>query len=308
MKLSNSRSPQRLTHFEGNTTNKTREQHHHDESGSTPRGRDKSGPYGEQSRRAFCGSFARLTAAITFLLLAEFFTSCNSQQEKSVLRPTVQINNTNVITNTRYIGDAFTLPEQMVSASLVPNLNRLPPYAPGISFLGIIAQDTLSFGCDSIKPCDIVLIGIFRQKNGTFRYGYAINGARYYAGGHVLGSDYKYDIHFYLNEEGLVADPAYPIGRRFGYDFQISRGWDSSTLVQGLQSSPIYANQMFVGAMDEGNNVQLPHNKQLQLRILLSGSEQTPSVIYKNEDDTSQVSSQYSDTESNIILTLSGSY
>ena len=298
MKLSNSRSPQRLTHFEGNTTNKTRVQHHHDESGG----------YAEQSRRAFCGSFARLTAAITFLPLAEFFTSCNSQQEKSVLRPTVQINNTDVITNTRYIGDAFTLPEQRVSASLVPNLNRLPPYAPGISFLGIIAQDTLSFGCDSIKPCDIVLIGIFRQKNGTFRYGYEINGARYYAGGHVLGSDYKYDIHFYLNEEGLVADPAYPIGRRFGYNFQISRGWDSSTLLQGLQSSPIYANQLFVGAMDEGNNVQLPHNKQLQLRILLSGSEQTPSVIYKNEDDTSQVSSQYSDTESNIILTLSGSY
>ncbi len=252
MKLSNSRSPQRLTHFEGNTTNKTRVQHHHDESGG----------YAEQSRRAFCGSFARLTAAITFLPLSEFFTSCNSQQEKSVLRPTVQINNTDVITNTRYIGDAFTLPEQRVSASLVPNLNRLPPYAPGISFLGIIAQDTLSFD----------------------------------------------DIHFYLNEEGLVADPAYPIGRRFGYNFQISRGWDSSTLLQGLQSSPIYANQLFVGAMDEGNNVQLPHNKQLQLRILLSGSEQTPSVIYKNEDDTSQVSSQYSDTESNIILTLSGSY
>src|SRR6266699_4167551 len=113
MKLSNRRSPRGPTHFEGNTTDKTSEQHL---------------TAAEQSRRASCGSFARFTAAIAFLLLAEFFTSCNSKQEKSVLRPTVQINNTNVITNTRYIGDAFTLPEQMVSASLVPNLNKLPPY------------------------------------------------------------------------------------------------------------------------------------------------------------------------------------
>ena len=297
MKLSNRRNPQGHNHFAGNTTDKNREQ-----------GRRQVHAPTEQSRRASCGSFARFTAAIAFLLLAEFFTSCNSSQEKSVLRPTVQINNTDVITNTRYIGDAFTLPEQMVSASLVPNMNKLPSYAQGISFLGIIAQDTLSFGCDSVKPCDIVSIGMFRQKNGTFRYGYEINAARYYAGRHVLASDYKYDIHFYLHEEGLVADPAYPIGRRFGYDFQISRGWDGSTPLQGLQSSPLYANQIFVGVMDEGNNVQLPHNKQLQLRILLSGSEQTPSVIYKNEDDTSQVSSQYSDDENNIILTLSGSY
>src|SRR5579864_305283 len=241
MKLSHRRSSLELTHFEGNTTDKNRAQHL---------------TAAETSRRAFYSRVVRFTAAIAFLLLAEFFTSCNSQQEKSVSRPTVQINNTDVITNTRYIGDAFTLSGQMVSASLAPDMNRLPPYASGISFLGIIAQDTLSSGCDSVKPCDIVLVGMFRQKNGTFRYGYEINESRYYAGGHVLASDYRYDIHFYLNEEGLVTDPTYPIGRRlrFGYDFQISRGWDSSVPIQGLDSSLIYANQLFVGGMDEGNN------------------------------------------------------
>jgi hypothetical protein len=295
MKLSHRRSSLELTRFEENTTDKTRAQHL---------------TAAETSRRAFYSRVARFTAAIVFLLLAEFFTSCNSQQEKSVLRPTVQINNTDVITNTRYIGDAFTLSGQTVSASLAPDMNRLPPYAPGISFLGIIAQDTLSSGCDSVKPCGVVLVGMFRQNNGTFRYGYEVNGVRHYAGRHVLASDYRYDIHFYLNEEGLVTDPTYPIGRRlrFGYNFQISRGWDSSSPIQGLDSSPTYANQLFVGGMDEGNNVQLPYKKQLQLRIWSPGNEQTPSVIYKNGDDTSQVSSQYSNTEDCIILTLSGSY
>ncbi len=295
MKLSHRRSPQEPTHFEGNTTDKNRAQHL---------------TAAEPSRRAFYSRVARFTAAITFLLLAEFLTSCNSQQEKRVLRPTVQINDTDVITNTKYIGDAFPLPGQMVSASLVPDMNRLPPYAQGISFLGLIAQDTLSFGCDRVKPCDVVLIGIFRQKNGTFRYGYEVNGVRHYAGGHVLASDYRYDIHFYLNEEGLVTDPTYPIGRRlrFGYDFQISRGWDSSIPIQGLDSSPTDANQLFVGGMDEGNNVQLPDKKQVQLRIWPPGVGKTPSVIYKNGDDSSQVSSRYSDTQDCIILTLSGSY
>jgi hypothetical protein len=295
MKLSHRRSPQEPTHFEGNTTDKNRAQHL---------------TAAEPSRRAFYSRVARFTAAIAFLLLAEFLTSCNSQQEKRVLRPTVQINDTDIITNTKYIGDAFTLPGQMVSASLVPDMNRLPPYAQGISFLGIIAQDTLSFGCASAKPCDIIFIGIFRQKNGTFRYGYEVNGVRHYAGRHVLASDYRYDIHFYLNKEGLVTDPTYPIGRRlrFGYDFQISRGWDSSIPIQGLDSSPTDANQLFVGGVDEGNNVQLPDKKQLQLRIWPPGGDKTPSVIYKNGDDSSQVSSQYSDTQDCIILTLSGSY
>ena len=306
MKLLHRRSPQELTHFEGNTTDKNRAQGRRH---GRRQARVPTAPT-EPSRRVFYCRVARFTTAIAFLLLAEFFTSCNTQQEKRVLRPTVQINDTDVITNTRYIGDAFTLPGQMISASLVPDMNRPPSYTQGISFLGIIAQDTLSSGCDSVKPCDILLLGMFRQDNGTFRYGYEINGSRYYAGGHVLASDYKYNIHLYLNEEGLVTDPVYPIGRRlrFGYDFQISRGWDSSVPIQGLDSSPIYANQFFVGGMDEGNNVQLPYKKQLQLRIWPPGEDKIPSVIYKNGDDTSQVSSQYSDAEDCIILTLSGSY
>src|SRR5919108_2906787 len=119
----------------------------------------------EQSRRTFCGSAARFTVALAFFPLAELFTSCDAQQKKKILRPSVQINSTGVITNTRYIGGAFAFPEQMVSASLAPKSDRMPPYAPGISFVGIIAQDTLSFGCDLVNPCDIVLVGLFKQKN-----------------------------------------------------------------------------------------------------------------------------------------------
>ena len=60
--------------------------------------------------------------------------------------------------------------------------------------------------------------------------------------------------------------------------------------------------------MDDSNNVRLPDNKQLQLYIQVSGNEQVPNVIYKNDDETSQVSSQFSDNENRIILTLIGSY
>ena len=262
----------------------------------------------EQSRRTFCGRAARFTVALAFFPLAELFTSCDTQQQKKILRPSVQINNTGVITNTRYIGGAFAFPEQMVSASLAPKSDRIPPYDPGISFMGIIAQDTSSSGYDLVNPGDIVLVGMFKQKNGTFRYGYEINGVRHYAKGHALSLHYKYNINFQLNEEGVVADPDYPHQRRFGYDFQISSGWDGSTWIQGLESSATSANQLFVGVMDEGNNVHLPNNKQLQLYTAVSGTEQVPSVIYKNEDDTSQVSSQYSDSENRIILALTGSY
>jgi hypothetical protein len=59
--------------------------------------------------------------------------------------------------------------------------------------------------------------------------------------------------------------------------------------------------------MDDSNHVHLPDNKQLQLYIGVSGDEQAPDVIYKNEDETSQVSAQYSDSENRIILTLTGS-
>jgi len=59
--------------------------------------------------------------------------------------------------------------------------------------------------------------------------------------------------------------------------------------------------------MDEGNNVRLPDNKQLQLYVGVSGNEQAPDVLYKNDDDTNQVSSQFSSTENRIILTLTGS-
>ena len=262
----------------------------------------------EQSRRAFCGSAARFTVALALFPLAELFTSCDAQKKKKILRPSVQINTTNVITNTRYIGNAFAFPEQMLSASLAPKSDKISAYIPGISFVGIIAQDTLSFGCDRVNPCDIVLVGLFKQKNGTFRYEYEINGVRSYAKGHALGVHYKYNINFQLKEEGQVTDPDYPHQRRFGYDFQISSGWDGSTWIQGLESSAVFANQLFVGVMDEGNKVQLPDNKQLQLYIAVSGTEQVPDVIYKNDDDTSQVSSQFSDSENRIILTLTGSY
>jgi hypothetical protein len=263
----------------------------------------------QQSRRAFCGSAARFTIALAFFPLAELFTSCDSQKQnkKKIVRPSVQINTTDVITNTRYIGNAFAFPERTVSASLEPKSDRVSAYVPGISFLGIIAQDTMSFGCDPVNPCDIILVGMFKQKNGTFRYGYEINGVRGYAKGHALSSHYKYTITFQLNEEGVVADPDYPHQRRFGYDFQVTSGWDGSTWFKGLKSSAIFANQLFVGVMDEGNNVHLPDNKQLQLYISVSGAEQEPSAIYKNEDDTSQVSSQYSDSDNDIVLTLTGS-
>src|SRR6266704_2593904 len=243
----------------------------------------------EQSRRTFCGRAARFTVALAFFPLAELFISCDTPQQKKILRPSVQINTTGVITNTRYIGGAFAFPEQMVSASLAPKSDRIPPYDQGI-------------------PGDIVLVGMFKQKNGTFRYGYEINGVRHYAKGHAISSHYRYNINFQLNEEGVVADPDYPHQRRFGYDFQISSGWDGSTWIQGLESSATSANQLFVGVMDEGNNVHLPNDKQLQLYTAVSGTEQVPSVIYKNEDDTSQVSSQFSDSENRIILTLTGSY
>ena len=261
----------------------------------------------EQSRRTFCGSAARFTVALMFLPLAGLFTSCDTQEKKKILRPSVQINTTDVITSTRYIGNTFAFPEQMVSASLAPESDRIPPYAPGISFLGIIAQDTLSFGYGLLNPRDIVLVGMFKQKNGTFRYGYEIDGVRHYAKGHVLSSHYKYNINFQLNDEGLVKDPDYPQQRRFGYDFQISSGWDGSIWIQGLESSATSANQLFVGVMDEGNNVQLPDNKQLQFYIGVSGTEQVPSAVYKNGDDTSLVSSQYSASDNRIVLTLTGS-
>src|SRR5947209_4432821 len=262
----------------------------------------------EPSRRAFCGSMARYSTALVLLPLAESLVSCNEKPKKRILRPTVQINTTDVITNTRYIGEAFALPEQTVFASLVPPLNRLPLYAPGISFLGIIAQDTLSFGCDRITPCDIIRVGLFRQKNNTFRYGYEMNGVRHYATGHVLNNNYKYNINFQLDQQGLVTDPEHPHERRFGYDFQISSGWDGSTWIKGLQSASVYASQIFVGIMDENNAIQLPDNKQLQFYIAPFGGEQIPDVIYKNEDETSQVSSQFSTSENRIILTLTGSY
>ena len=265
-------------------------------------------PSTEPSRRAFCGSIARYTATLALFPLAECLVSCNEKPKKRILRPTVQINTTDVITNTRYIGEAFALPEQMVFASLVPPLNRLPLYVPGISFLGIIAQDTLSFGCNRITPCDTLHVGLFRQKNNTFRYGYEVNGVRRYATGHVLNKHYKYNINFQLDQQGLVTDPEHPHERRFGYDFQISSGWDGSTWIKGLQSAPVYASQIFVGIMDEHNAIQLPDNKQLQFYIAPFGGEQIPDVIYKNEDETSQVSSQYSTSENRIILTLTGSY
>ena len=264
----------------------------------------------QQSRRAFCGSAARFTIALAFFPLAELFTSCDSQQQqnkKKIRHPSVQINSTDIITNTRYIGNAFAFPEQMVSASLEPKPG-ISAYVPGISFLGMIAQDTMSFGYNRVNPRDIMLVGMFKQKNGTFRYGYEINGVRGYAKGHALSSHFKYVITFQINEEGRVADPDYPHQRRFGYFLQVWSGWDASTRIQGLQSSPIYANQLFVGVMDDSNNVRLPDNKQLQLYIQVSGSEQVPNVIYKNDDETSQVSSQFSDNENRIILTLIGSY
>lgn len=261
-----------------------------------------------QSRRAFCGRATRFTVALALFPLAELFTSCNSPQQKKILRPSVQINNTGVISNTRYIGGAFSYPEQMISASLAPTSDRISPYDPGISFIGIIAQDTSSAGYDLANPYDVVLVGMFKQKNGTFRYGYEVNGVRHFARGHVLAAHYRYNINFQLNEEGLVKDPEHPHQRRFGYDFQISRGFDNTIWIQGLQSSATSANQLFVGVMDEGNDVHLPDNKQLQLHTAVSGNEQVPDVIYTNEDNTSQVSSQFSASENRVILTFTGSY
>src|SRR5438270_13811534 len=124
-----------------------------------------------QSRRTFCGRAARFTVALAFFPLAELFTSCDTQQQKKILRPSVQINNTGVISNTRYIGGAFAFPEQMISAWLAPTSDRISPYEAGISFIGIIAQDTSSAGYDLVNPYDVVLVGLFKQGNGTLRYG-----------------------------------------------------------------------------------------------------------------------------------------
>src|SRR5947209_6874719 len=172
-----------------------------------------------QARRTFCRNAVRFTTALSFLSLADLFPSCNAQLQKKAFRPTVQVNGTNIIVNTRYLGNAFAFPEQMISAFLQADQNRIPSYTEGISFLGVIAQDTLSAGCSILTPCDVVLIGMFKQKNGTFRYGYQINGNRQYAKGHLTGSDYKYVMNFALNEEGLVTDPDFPHQKRYGYDF-----------------------------------------------------------------------------------------
>src|SRR5947209_17593993 len=66
-----------------------------------------------QSRRTFCGSVAHFTSALAFLPLADLFASCDTPPKKQILRPSVQINTTSFITNTRYIGDAFVFTEQM---------------------------------------------------------------------------------------------------------------------------------------------------------------------------------------------------
>jgi hypothetical protein len=78
--------------------------------------------------------------------------------------------------------------------------------------------------------------------------------------------------------------------------------------VGGLQSALFYGDQIFIGVMDAANNVRLPASKSLQLSIWASGGEEAPDVIYTNEDQTSQVSSQYSDSDFSITLILSGSY
>lgn len=258
-------------------------------------------------RRVLRGSspHARVVAFLACFLLVVFLASCGSQ--KSIIRPTVQVNNTNVITNTMYIGEAFASPEHMVSASLMPKSDRLPTSVQSVSFIGIIAQDTQTLGCSPVTPCDVLSLGMFRQKDGTFRYGYQMNGAISYAKEPMSSKDYRYNIDFFLNEEGPVNDPDYPHQRRFGYEFHVASGIDDAGRVRGLQSSLFYGDQIFVGVMDEGNNVNLPTNKHMLLNVWASSGEQAPDVIYTNEDQTSQVSSQYSDADFSITLTLSGS-
>ena len=256
--------------------------------------------------RGESATHARAAAYLACFLLAAFLAGCGSQ--KSIVRPTVQVNNTNVITNTMYIGEAFASPERMVSASLMPKSNRLPTTTRSVSFIGIIAQDTQTLGCSPITPCDIVRVGMFRQQDGSFRYGYEINGVKSYAKEPMTSKDYRYNIDFFLNEEGQVNDPSYPNQRRYGYEFHVASGIADAERIRGLQSSLFYGDQIFVGVMDDGNNVSLPNNKQLQLSVWASNGEEAPDVIYTNEDQTSQVSSQYSDSDYTIILTLSGSY
>ena len=207
-----------------------------------------------------------------------------------------------------YIGEAFAAPERMVSASLMPKSNRLPANTQNVSFIGIVAQDTRTLGCSAITPCDIVRVGMFRQKDGSFRYGYEVNGVKSYAKEPMGNKDYRFNIDFFLNEEGQVNDPSYPNQRRYGYEFHVASGIDDAQRIHGLQSSLFYGDQIFVGIMDDANNVSLPDNKQLLLNVWASNGEESPDVIYTNEDQTSQVSSQYSYSDYSIILTLNGSY
>ncbi len=260
-----------------------------------------------QERRATRGSSLAHYATFTmcFLLIA-FLAACGSQ--KSIVRPTVQVNNTQIITNTMYMGDAFAFPERSISASLLPRSTRLAVGDKGVSFIGIIAQDTTTLGCNLITPCDVVRVGMFRQKDSSFRYGYEINDVINYAKEQQISTDYRYNIDFFLNEEGAVDDPSYPHQHRFGYEFHVASGIADVVRVSGLQSSLFYGDQIFIGIMDSANNVSLPTNKSLQLSIWASDGEQSPDVIYTNEDQTSQVSSQYSDSDFSITLTLSGSY
>jgi len=245
------------------------------------------------------------TFALCVLLIA-FLAACGSQ--KGIVRPTVQVNNTQVITNTMYMGEAFAFPERSISASLLPRSSRIAAGDKGVTFIGIIAQDTTTLGCSLITPCDVVRVGMFRQKDSSFRYGYEINNVINYAKDSQVSSDYRYNIDFYLNEEGPVSDPAYPDQRRFGYEFHVASGIEDAIRIGSLQSSLFYGDQIFIGVMDASNNVGLPTNKSLQLSVWASDGEQAPDVIYTNEDQTSQVSSQYSDADFSITLTLSGSY
>lgn len=265
---------------------------------TTVPGREYRVPHGSRISR-----YATFT--LCFLLIA-FLAACGSQ--KSIVRPTVQVNNTQVITNTMYMGEAFAFPERSISASLLPGSNRLAASDKDISFIGISAQDTTTLGCSLITPCDVVRVGMFRQRDSSFRYGYEINNVISYAKERQVSADYRYNIDFYLNEEGSVDDPSYPHQHRFGYEFHVSSGIADAIRVGGLQSSLFYGDQIFIGVMDAANNVSLPTNKSLQLSIWASGGEQSPDVIYTNEDQTSQVSSQYSDSDFSITLTLSGSY
>jgi hypothetical protein len=259
------------------------------------------------SRRVFCRRIARFTTGLAFLPLTEVLVSCDSEK-KRVLHPTVQVNGTDVITNTRYIGDVFAFPEHMVVASLMPKFAKVPLELQDVSFVGVIAQNTSTAGSSKLHPSDVALVGLFRDKNGVFRYGYEINGVRSYVEGKIPRSDYQYCMDFSLNMAGLVVDPDYPNEKRYGYELQVSSGPDESIRFRALKSASHYANQLFIGVMDERNNVSLPDGTQLQLQIWPAGGEQAPNIVYRNKDDTSQVSSQYSDSGSTILLTVTGSY